>query len=411
MRKPTHPIPSNRRTERGVAIVFVTFAIAALLVAISGALVTGAANSRATSNYKGASQIHFVAESGISHAVQNINKTGTTHFKDQIVDDWPNRFGTDAKSMAPMSGFTYTVTVQQNDANPSQQGSITSTATGPDGYKNTVVATVVRTNNLATAPGAVYLATDSPVNTNFNGNNFDIDGNDHDYMGGSGPGDPVPGLSTRNQTNTASVVGTLGSSQLDNIVGLGYQATTPPVPSVMTSSWAPSTTQMQEYIDRLDELGCIGSGPTGTVTGGGPTNSYKICGSKIDPALPMCCHSHGTVSIGAGNVEGSGVWIVDGDLELAGTLDFAGLIIVKGNTTTKKDPGTGLSGNATVYGSLWSWDVKFSAAGSAMVLYSTNALTLANQVVGGAALPTTVRVSSLANCAAVPAGSSGCPNS
>ena len=66
MRKPTHPIPSNRRAERGVAIVFVTFAIAALLVAISGALVTGAANSRATSNYKGASQIHFVAESGIS---------------------------------------------------------------------------------------------------------------------------------------------------------------------------------------------------------------------------------------------------------------------------------------------------------------------------------------------------------
>jgi hypothetical protein len=125
----------------------------------------------------------------------------------------------------------------------------------------------------------------------------------------------------------------------------------------------------------------------------------------------MCCHSHGTVSIGAGNVEGAGVWIVDGDLELAGTLDFVGLIIVKGNTTTKKDPGTGLTGNASVYGSLWSWDVKFSAGGSAMVMYSTNALTLANQVVGGQALPTTVRVNSLANCAAVPAGSSGCPAS
>ena len=106
----------------------------------------------------------------------------------------------------------------------------------------------------------------------------------------------------------------------------------------------------------------------------------------------------------------SGVWIVEGDLELSGTLDFAGLIIVKGNTITKKDPGTGVSGNATVYGSLWSWDVQFSAGGSAMVAYSTNALTLANQVVGGQALPTTVRVDSLANCAAVPAGSSGCPS-
>ena len=45
-----------------------------------------------------------------------------------------------------------------------------------------------------------------------------------------------------------------------------------------------------------------------------------------------------------------------------------------------------------------------------MVMYSTNALTLANTVVGGQALPTTVRVDSLANCAAVPAGSSGCPS-
>jgi len=89
---------------------------------------------------------------------------------------------------------------------------------------------------------------------------------------------------------------------------------------------------------------------------------------------------------------------------------FTEHIIVKGNTITKKDPGTGVSGNATVYGSLWSWDVQFSAGGSAMVVYSTNALTLANQVVGGQALPTTVRVDSLANCAAVPAGSSGCPS-
>jgi hypothetical protein len=306
-----------------------------------------------------------------------------------------------------MTGFTYTVTVQQNDANPSQRGRITSTATGPDGYANTVVAEVVRTNNLATAPGAVYLATDDPVSTNFTGNNFIIDGNDHNYMGGAGPGDPVPGLSTRNQTNTSSVVTTLGNNQLDNVTGLGYQATSPPVPSVMTSSWAPSTTQMQEYIDQLDTLGCDQGGPIGQVTPSqGPT---PMCGSTLaDPPSPRCCHSHGTVTIGAGNVEGSGVWIIDGDLELSGTLDYAGLIIVKGNTITKKDPGTGVTGNATVFGSLWSWDVQFSAGGSAMVAYSTNALTLANQVVGGQALPTTVRVDSLANCAAVPAGSNGC---
>jgi hypothetical protein len=201
------------------------------------------------------------------------------------------------------------------------------------------------------------------------------------------------------------VVSTLGSSQLDNVTGLGYQATSPPVPSVMTSSWAPSTTQMQAYIEQFDEVGCNQAGPTGSVGGNG-----AICGSTIDPATPSCCHSFGTVTIAAGTVEGSGVWIIEGDLEIAGTLDYAGLIIVKGNTITKKDPGTGVAGTGTIYGSLWSWDVQFTAGGSAMVAYSTNALTLANQVVGGQALPTTVRVDSLANCAAVPAGSSGCPS-
>jgi hypothetical protein len=126
----------------------------------------------ATANYKGASQIHFVAESGISHAVQNINATGTTHFQNQIVNDWPNRFGTDAKSMGALPGFTYTVTVEPNGVNPSQRGRIISTATGPDNYRNVVVAEVARTNNLSTAPGAVYRATDSDVTTTFNGNSF-----------------------------------------------------------------------------------------------------------------------------------------------------------------------------------------------------------------------------------------------
>jgi hypothetical protein len=402
MRTPRRSVPSTRRSERGVALVFVTFAIAALLVAISGALVTGSANSRATANYKGASQIHFVAESGISHALQNINATGTTHFQNQIVADWPNRFGTDAKTIPGMSGFSYTVTVQQNAANPSQRGRIISTATGPDNYRNTVVAEVERTNNLSTAPGAVYLATDAAVTTDFNGNNFVIDGNDHDYNGGMGPGDPVPGLSTRNQSNTASVIADLSGPQMGNITGLGFQAS-PVVPSVMTSAWAPSINQMNQYISDLLALGYVSVG-TGNITGN------QTLGT-ISPAAPQLSYSAGSVVVkGAGTVEGAGVWIIDGDLEIQGTIDFAGLIIVRGQTLVSKDPGVSVTGNATVYGSLWSQDVKFSAGGSSIVYYSTNALALANQVAGGQALPTTVSVDALADCAAVPAGSSGCPS-
>src|SRR5262245_39915867 len=117
MKRQTPPLRRTRRGERGIALVFVTFAIAALLVAVSGALVTGAANSRATTNYRAASDVHFVAESGISHAIQNINATGTVHFKNEIVDDWSNRFGTDAKT-GPSANYTYTVAAVQNNVNP-----------------------------------------------------------------------------------------------------------------------------------------------------------------------------------------------------------------------------------------------------------------------------------------------------
>src|SRR5258705_9769111 len=75
----------------------------------------------------------------------------------------------------------------------------------------------------------------------------------------------------------------------------------------------------------------------------------------IDPTAPQITYSTGSVIVkGAGNVEGSGIWIVDGDLEIQGTLDFAGLIIVRGKTLVSKDPGASITGNATVYGSLWS---------------------------------------------------------
>src|SRR5207249_282797 len=106
-----------------------------------------------------------------------------------------------------MALFTMTtlmlVTTVALDANT---GRLTSTATGPEGVRNTVVATVVRSNAPSGSPGAVYLATDSPTNATFDGNAFAVDGNDHNYTGGAGPGAPVPGISTRNDTNTQRTI-------------------------------------------------------------------------------------------------------------------------------------------------------------------------------------------------------------
>jgi hypothetical protein len=405
MNNPRHRQNSRRASQKGIALVFVTFAIAALLVAITGALVTGSANSQATSNYKGASQVHYAAESGLSEAIQRINQTGIVNFQNDVYDDWANRWGTTWHT-APLSGFQYTVTPVVNGTNPSQRGRLLAQATGPNNLSNYVVAEVVRTNNLSTAPGAVYLATDDNVSPNFNGNSFHIDGNDHSYQGGAGPGAPVPGLSTRNQPNTGEVVDELslgGGNQLDNIVGLGYQNTSPPVPSVMTSAWAPSISQMNDFVDDILAQPHVTSSDT-TITG-------NMSLGTISPPAPQITYSTGSVTVkGAGTVDGSGVWIVDGDLEIQGTLNFAGLIIVRGKTLVNKDPGASITGNATVYGSLWSQDVNFQAGGSSTVNYSTDALALASLVAGGNPLPTTIRVLSMADCAVLPAGANGCPS-
>jgi hypothetical protein len=171
----------------------------------------------------------------------------------------------------------------------------------------------------------------------------------------------------------------------------------------MTSAWAPSIAQMNDFVDDILTKVHVTSTDT-QITG------QQNLGT-IDPVAPQITYSTGSVIVkGAGNVEGSGVWIVDGDLTIQGTLDFAGLIIVRGKTLVNKDPGATITGNATVYGSLWSQDVNFTAGGSSIVNYSTDALALANQVVGGSVLPTTIKILSMADCATVPAGANGCPS-
>src|SRR5258705_12406105 len=139
--QPRHPRPS----ERGIALVFVTFAIAALLVAITGALVTGSSNSQAASNYKGAGQVHFAGESGLSEAVQRINATGIVDFKNDVIDDWSNRWGSTWHA-APLAGFSYKVQPLENLADPSHRGTLIATATGPNNLSNVVVAEVKRTD-------------------------------------------------------------------------------------------------------------------------------------------------------------------------------------------------------------------------------------------------------------------------
>src|SRR5438552_1494264 len=244
---------------------------------------------------------------------------------------------------------------------------------------------------------------DGHTNSTFNGDSFRIDGNDHLLGGGlANPNHPIPGISTRNDTNTQEAITSLDAGQRDNVTGLGFIAGSPPVPSILTSPAAPSTDQLNQFANDLISRPGVVVTPITQVTGGLPP-----FGTSEHPQITYFSDPSGVTVKGAGNVEGAGIMIVEGDLTIQGSLSFSGLIIVRGRTRVIGT--TTETGNATLYGALWTNDLNLTVGGSAVMNYSTQALGLANQASGGMTLPTPVQVTSLIDCAQVVAGTSGCP--
>jgi hypothetical protein len=390
------------RREEGLALVLTLFAIATLLMVAAVGLNIGASTAQATRNYRGASRVHMVAESGISQALQIINGPGVIHMQNDVVTPWSGLYGTQNRPFAPHSGFTYYVSTYADAADPKNRGRLVGKGYGSEGERNSVVATVIRSDVPTTAPGAIYLANDSATNATFVGNAFAVDGNDHNYTGGYGPNPPVPGISTRNDSNTQEAINSLNGTQKDNVTGLNYSAGPPVVPSISTSPAAPSATQLSTMINDI-----LAGPPVVPGNNTDQINGNATFGTTAAPVVTYFNNPGGVVIKGNGNASGAGIMIVEGDLTIQGTLEFKGLILVRGKTNVSAD--TTVTGNATVYGSLWTSDLNLNVGGSAIVYYSTQALTLANVVIPNGALPAPLKVTQIADCALVAPGVGGCP--
>ncbi|TMB23278.1 MAG: hypothetical protein E6J59_02180 [Deltaproteobacteria bacterium] len=372
-----------------------------LLVVAASALLVGSADIRATRNYREASQVHFVAESAIAHAMQVVNGPGVVNFQNDVVTPWPTLFGSAALTFGPVGGYAYTVSAVSDPIDPVNWGRFVATATGPEGVRNVVAARVNRSNIPTAAPGAIYLSQDGRTDSTFNGDGFKIDGNDHLYTGGlASPNHPVPGLSTRNDTNTQEAINSLSSGQRDNVLGLGFIAGSPAVPSILTSPVAPSVAQLNQFAaDLVARPGVV-------IINDSSIHGNTTFGTETEPQITYFNNSSGVV-LGNGNASGAGIMIVEGDLTIQGSLEFKGLVIVRGRT--RVDGTTTDSGNATLYGSLLTNDVNLTVGGSVLVNYSSQALGLANQASGGMALPAPVQLASLIDCSQAVAGTAGCP--
>ncbi len=384
-----------------MAIALFTLMVFIVLAATSSLIASS--DVRATRDARGGSQAHFVAEAAIAEGLQRVNAAGVVNFQNDVVGQWAALWGTSTHAFGPVSGYTYTVTPVASATNPTNVGQLIATANGRESVHNVVVANVIRSDIPSTAPGAIYLATNQPTNTTFQGDQFSIDGNDHNYTGGAGPAPPVPGLSTRNDANTQEAIGSLTAGEKDNIRGLGFSLS-PLTPSVMTSPAAPSVNQMNQIIDDL-------LAQYNVVTVNDPQiNGIATFGTPAGPQITHFTHPTGITVKGNGNASGAGIMIIEGDLTIQGHLEFDGLVLVRGRTQVTSDPSlTNVIGDATVYGSLWTQDINLIVGGSAVVNYSTQALALANQVSLNGALPSPLKVTSMADCGMMPSGVGGCP--
>ncbi len=402
----TRPRRPRTRGERGVVLVIALFTLVALAIMVATGTLVGSATTRATRNYRETSQAQFVAESALAQALQLVNTgSGVRNFQTDVAQTWTTTWGAGARTFGPKAGYSYQVTAAAAPGNPGNAGTFVATADGAEGTHRVIAATVVR-DSVPGSAGAIYLANDNPTTASFSGTAFSINGNDRNLDGTAGPRPAVPGLATRNDANTQQAINSLSSQQRSDVQGLGYVPGPPAQPSVMTVGAAPTISQMDQLINALLALGpaYVDTVHGTQITG---NNSY---GTTVHPRITH--FDGGSLTIGAGTVGGAGVMIVEGDLKVLGTFSYDGLILVRGTTQIGDDVTGGLTtitGNATLYGSIWTQNLGLKVSGSAIVDYSSQALALANQAANYTQLPAAVKVTSIADCELVRSGVGGCP--
>jgi hypothetical protein len=356
--------------ERGSSMVFALLVLFSILTLGVAGLSSAGFGVTLSNNYRTGVQAEQAAESGLIHTVKAINNTGgVVSFLTDVANtaSWNSLIGTSAHQMPGYSSIQYTVNYANSPAATATNMWITSTGQAPGQSQRIVNERLGLIQPYSC--GAIDLPS-SGISANFSGNNFSVDGNDY-AVGATTPttgSTATLGISTRTQTDANTVLDALSGQQEDNIAGM-------PVTNEIASvgpCTGPSSTRLQDNIAPT----ILGqpSPPLISLSGGNVTGNVTL-GTPADPKITY--YSGDTTIKGTGNASGAGILIVNGGLTIQGSLEFTGLIIVLGTTQI-----TTVTGNATVYGAIWTTDLSLSVGGSAAVRYSSDALALANSIPG-----------------------------
>lgn len=376
------------RDEKGFAL-FATFLMLLLLMSLAGAsLVQSTIDLRATSHYRSGVQALMAAESGALHGLSSINQTGGIRdFKTEVVDQWnnstSNMLGPARHTMLADPKIAYAVTVERDATSPKDFGFIVGSGWAPLEAAR-VIALRVKRSALAGSPGAIYLFEDNPIEFKPMGDKFSIDGKDH-YANGtiSVSGIEVPAISTRNDAVNESVVKSiLDADRADQFKGLGHDESDPDSPPSVLATGGPSIDDVNKIINEILSMtppcpvgaprpDCVYTNSKG-VFNSSATDYLSTLSSAQTPAVLHLTNTSG-VKIN-GNLSGYGILIVDGPLDINGTMDFQGLVIARQGFQNSK-----LNGNATIRGSIWTNAQNLAVGGSLIIDYSVQSLQFADR--------------------------------
>jgi hypothetical protein len=377
-------IPSDRKfltDEAGFAMAGLLMVVLLLAAVGTFSVMHTALDTRSTAHYDTANRAFYAAESGVMHALSQINGPGVINFQSDVVDRWDQYLGADQVSMPSDNNSGYAVSVAADLLDAVNRGTLTAVGTGPLLARRTL-RIGLRKDQMG-VPGALYLANDN-VDPDFGARDqFLIDGNDYNMDATANSAGPLkPGISTRNDAVTDASIAELSDPQKQQVRGLGFSLS-PLNPSVATTG-GPTVSDLDRIISHI-----LNSQPVVEVN-----DSVLPDGTYGTPSAPQVTHLTNSDVRLNGNMDGAGILIADGSFTINGNANFLGWIIIRGDTilTTKLADDTLVDGNATILGSLWTGDLVVQVGGAAVIKYCEACMALADGIGTGNNVPRTMAV-------------------
>ncbi|MBI4417783.1 MAG: hypothetical protein HY563_03335 [Ignavibacteriales bacterium] len=201
----------------------------------------------------------------------------------------------------------------------------------------------------------------SPVDFKLQGS-AQIDGRDHDSNGNL-TGDPgLPGVAVMTTGDSTTVMNNGGSGGIVGGTKVAVDTTT-----------ADPLQFVQEYLNNYDYR---------YTQADSPINQNIVWGGPDDPKIVVCYTPDTTVSVKFnGNCEGWGILVVHGDLNLAGTFTWHGLVIAYGDQSQIRV--TASTGTPKIYGGLimsGGPNSSFQMKGNVSMNYSSESLEMARWI-------------------------------